>query len=306
MMAGDNCPEKTGIRGTAVLPYLARIYQQLYLQPGEEGEQWYPRIVQRGQDAPVLDLSHFRMNERDRIDEENTPAGIVQVITLHERADFEVFLQIMAHKCVPVPIPASQGAVILDGVINWQKIRQHQKEWDMSQGDDPLLFLKWDAEFKKFTSEKEHYKDVLIVLSTGPYSNVPASALSLSEEEWLERSYQIRRYHECTHFLCRKKYPDQISPVWDEVVADAVGITAAFGRFDLSMEERFFGIDEHGYIGGRLENYVDAEEERNTAARKIHSVLQRIEALYKAHQPAPFTLAMMLEEQQSVWWDAKE
>ena len=43
--------------------------------------------------------------------------------------------------------------------------------------------------------------------------------------------------------ICRKLYPDRIDAVWDELVANAGGIRAAFGRFDAKTEKIFLGIE---------------------------------------------------------------
>ena len=289
--------------GREVLPYLAEIYQQLYLKPGTEDAKFYPQIVLQGMDAPEQDLSHFQMDEKDRLELVETPAGQVMVVTLNVRADFEMFLYIVANKCQAYDIPATQGASILDGVINWQKICTHRENWFASKADGSDPFSDWPEEFERFTSVPANYKDALIILSTGPYSNIPAEAVGISEPEWLKYSYEIRKYHECTHFICRRKYPDQISPIWDEVMADAVGIAAAFGQFDPAMEEVFLGINESGYTGGRLENYVENREELDATARKIHEMLQKASKLYEEqHQPEPFDFAMLLEERQQEWW----
>ena len=37
----------------------------------------------------------------------------------------------------------------------------------------------------------------------------------------------------------------------------AVGLYAAFGRFDPEIEARFLGIQNGRHVGGRLENYTD-------------------------------------------------
>ena len=302
--------EKLLKSGKDVLPFLAQTYQQLYVEPGEAGELLYVQIVRKGQDAPVKDLSHFKMNEKDRLELVQMPVGQIMVITLYERTDFELFLQIMANKCVPCEVPATQGASILDGVVNWPRIHEHMKKWINEKNAEGQILPDRTEEFRRFTSERFNYQDALIILSTGPYSNIPASSLKMEEKEWLERSYTIRKYHECTHFFCRRKFPERISAVWDEVVADAVGITAAFGRFDPKMEEVFFGIHDHGYTGGRLENYVNEREDLDALAEKIHDVIDRIGELYQVSQRTlwkdgtfDFTeFAAMLEEKQSSWW----
>ena len=75
-----------------------------------------------------------------------------------------------------------------------------------------------------YTAVKENYLDRLVVLSRGPYSNVSASEAGCGEKEWLVLSDTIRRYHELTHVICRRLYPDDIDAVRDELIADAVGI----------------------------------------------------------------------------------
>ena len=119
----------------------------------------------------------------------------------------------------------------------------------------------WNAEFRRFTADKSNYQDTLIVLSAGPYSNVAAADAKMPEEEWLEKSIIIRQYHECTHVICRKRWPDKIDAVWDELVADAIGIYAAYGRFDAGLEEKGieFSLDEIRRLKERSNKYQNGE-----------------------------------------------
>ena len=289
--------------GKAVLPMLAEIYPQLNLRPGDESEAAYKQIVGYGEAAPTRDLSHFEGDERDSCALETTPAGEVQVITLHQRADFERFLQIMAYRCKAKEIPATQGASILDGVINWTKIRAHKAAFlAAGRSEDD-----WPAEFRSFTANKRNYTDALILLSDGPYSAVSAEKMGLAPECWLTYSHEIRKAHECTHFICRRLFPEKIDPVWDEIVADAVGLYAAFGRYDAETEALFLGVGKDGYVGGRLENYVSEEgEERqktlDLAAKKVYSVLCRLQdVIMSCGVTEPYPLAIRLEEEIECW-----
>ena len=281
----------------SILRPLAEIYPQLYLTPGEEGAKLYQEIVRKGADAPEHSLDHFRGSSRDEITTEKTPAGDVLAVTLGDRQDFELFLQIMGNRCTPAEIPATQGASILDGVINWTKIRKHRQEY-LAAGGNPMA---WGEEFRRFTAEPRNFKDALIVLSTGPYSAVGAEKAGMAEEEWLAASLRIRKAHECTHFICRRMFPDKINAVWDELVADAVGLYAAFGRYDLRLAELFLGIHENGYTGGRLENYA-GEENLNDLARKAHRTLVHLEQVIRGEgETDPWALAVRLENEIAVW-----
>lgn len=289
--------------GRAAMERLAETYQQLYLRPGEEGAKEYSQIVRNGAEAQNKDLSHFVCSEEDRLSLEDTPAGGLQVLWLHDRGDFELFIKIMAKKCVPGEVPATQGAAILDGLINWPKIHRHQEEFMAQEREKGNPSPDWPAEFRRFTLVKSNFKDALIVLSNGPYSNIPAEKVGMSEKEWIERSYIIRKTHECTHFICRRLYPEKINAIWDELVADAAGIYAAFGSFRLDMEEIFLGITEGRYTGGRLQNYA-GEKSTEELAELVHKTLLSFERVF-AEQPfdTPFRAALALEERKEALWD---
>ena len=295
------------LQGRSVIETLADTYRQLFLAPGEDGQQKYPDIVQKGEDPDSRDLSHFITSEDDSLTWEETPAGTVPVVTLAERADFVTFLRIMGNRCAMTEIPGTQGASILDGVINWRKIDRHKEEFfrnAMEQGD---VSPDWKTEFLNFTKDRQNFKDALIVLSKGPYSAVPASRLDLSEEEWISLSGTIRRAHECTHFICRRLYPEKKHAVWDELVADAVGIYAAFGRFDEKMEKLFLGITDGHYTGGRLANYVKADTEEKKSRMleelsvRISAVLRAFSVILSAHPGiTPYEYAILLEENMEI------
>lgn len=241
---------------------LAEIYPQLYLDPDREDIERYRSIVLKGDRPDTTDLSHFRMDERDRLETVDTPAGPVVVVSLFDRHDFEVFVRdMMAAKEGPDrAVPLTMGASTLYA-FNWQRIHAHMEAYEKQQkaqgNDEPDM----NAEFRRFTADKENYIDCLIVLSRGPYSNVSADEAGMGEEEWLDVSHDIRLHHECTHVICRKLYPDMIDAVWDELVADATGLYAALGSLDEGLERKFLGIGtDDRYCGGRLENYVPRSE----------------------------------------------
>ncbi len=280
--------------GKQVLPYLAQRFQQLYLKPEPEGNPLYRSVVLAGEDAPSQDLSHFVMDERDSCVLLDTPAGSVRAVTLHQRSDFETALNCIAMKTRVTEIPATQGASILDGVISWPKIKAHEEEYRKTADD-------WDEEFGRFTKDKKNYTEALILLSYGPYSAVKPEAVGYDPEAWNRYSDLIRRYHECTHFVCRRLFPDQIHAIWDELAADAAGILAAFGSYDRAMAEVFLGIEGEHYTKGRLENYVEDKdpEKLNQLAKEVHGILLNIETLLKENTVSDvFETVILLEEHQ--------
>lgn len=270
---------------TGVLNILAAEYPQLYLNPDTDAQETYRRVVLRGGEPGERSLCHYVGDQHDHMETVDTPAGPVRVVTLGNRRDFELVLRgLMAAKNGPkAAIPESQGAAMLT-VFNWPRIHAHL-----------ALFPEEEqaAEFKRFTSVKENYLDALVVLSRGPYSGVPAAA-GLSDSEWLDRSDTIRRFHELTHVICRRLYPDDIDAVRDELIADAVGLYAAFGCFDPETEKLFLGIKDGHYVGGRLENYTPEPEK---LADSVSAALDRMKNLIDARTDMePFAVIPVLME----------
>ena len=234
---------------------LSRRYPSLLLpiREGMKDSEQYKNAVLRGQQTEGR--PDFSLNEKDSLASFVTPAGAVDVLCLQERADFVHAIRALAYRCEPKPVPDSMGASSLSGLINWEKIRCHLEEYCASGGEDE------NAEFARFTSEKRNYLDCLIVLSSGPYSAVPAADMGLEEEEWLSRSLQIRKFHELTHFFSRHLYLENKDAVRDEILADLIGIVSAFGFYDDAAARRFLGLENEAYReGGRLQNYCSAEE----------------------------------------------
>ena len=253
---------------TSVLAHLASEYPQLYLNPDTDSQEAYRRVVLQGEEPVNKSLNHYQGDPGDREELMETSAGSVRVVTLGNRKDFELALRsLMAAKDGPLtPIPESQGAAMLT-LFNWPRIHAHL-----------ALFPEEEraAEFKRFTAVRENYVDMLVVLSRGPYSHVPAAAVGETEEEWLGHSDTIRRFHELTHVICRRLYPGDVAPIRDELAADAVGLTAAYGRFDPEKEKLFLGIRDGRYIGGRLGNYTDIPE---ALVGAVCAALERIRAM---------------------------
>lgn len=135
----------------------------------------------------------FSSNEHDFLETVNTIVCDVEILMMYVREDFDHIIKAIAYKGEPIDIPSSIGAMAIFGLNNWEKVR----------------------------AGLENYKDSLIVLSSGNYSNVTSKDIfevtdgdiSLSDDEWIEKSIVIRKYHELTHFVMRKKYPNDIDLV---------------------------------------------------------------------------------------------
>lgn len=219
-----------------ILYTLARRYPAIYL-PIEEGiskSEEYRNTCLKGQESKREIL--FSFNKKDRLETFNTPVGDVEILTMYDRDDFVHMARALGSKAEPVNIPDSTGAMALFGLNNWDKVR----------------------------AGLDDYKDSFILLSSGYYSNVSNddikkvtnNEIDLTSEEWIEKSVIIRKYHELTHFVMRKTYPDDVNPIRDEIIADIVGLECAFKKLDIRVLKLFLGLENKEYRkGARLENY---------------------------------------------------
>lgn len=144
--------------------------------------------------------------------------------------------------------------------------------YDSVAGEIPVIKIKDSADFENLVTNLVYkgkrpenigstgasfvfgQKTRFIILSAKPYSNVSAKTMGLGEEEWLEKSMQIRLEHECTHFFTKKHFGTAQNHLHDELVADFFGIVVAFGFYKAEYFEYFMGIK--GNEGSRLSLYI--------------------------------------------------
>lgn len=262
---------------THIITTLSRRYPQLLLPIGKgiRDSEEYQNAVLRGK--PITGMPEFSYSPLDRLSLEQTPAGAVEVLYLADRNDFEHALRALAYRCEAVAILPSVGASTVGGLINWEKIRSHQQEYLAGGGKN------WSEEFRRFTAERRNYQDTLILLSGGEYSAVSAEELNLEGEAWRAKSLCIRKYHELSHFVCRMLFPEDIDTIRDEILADLIGIVAAFQHYDPALARRFLGIQTDGVrADGRLRHYVE-EHELAAACEEAERRINEYEKRTKNH-----------------------
>ena len=257
-------------RGGEALAVLAKRFPQLYVAPAEGAQTAHRLAAGRGIAPAGADLGHFVTSPEDELREVDTPAGPVEVVFLQNRSDFETFLQIVGHKAEPVPIARTVGAITYRGIADWGKVAVAHAAYVAAGGDD------WPNEFARLARQPGAFRAEIVVISEGPYSNVPANQTPYDEERWLRISREIRLHHECAHVVCRRTMPDDVLPVWDEVTADVVGLLCAIGRYDAALAARFLGVAPDGYAGGRLAEYLSDEQ-----AQRIDEVAAEVGVVCK-------------------------
>lgn len=205
-------------------------------------------------------------------------AGKIPIITVPDQDDFVKILQCLLYKNNPIHIPKSMGAVLINGLNNWQKIAALKNHWLVNNTAE-----NWGKEFyMNVLPNYSLYKDKLIILSTKPYSNVAAKQLGLNESEWLSYSISIREQHECTHLYTLKKFGTASNNLHDELIADYIGIVKTIGTYNKSWMLQFMGLENYPEYrqGARLENYIAdnnlSDEDFKHAVKMIKMAIENI------------------------------
>lgn len=191
----------------------------------------------------------------------DSPAGRIPVILARGRNEFAALLRALSRRNEPVPVPDSQGAIMISGYNNWERIREQQRR------GEPL---------DRILARKESYQDRFILLSDGPYSAVPAADLGLEDAEWRRISLEIRRDHECVHYFTRRLFGSMRNNVLDELIADYAGLVAATGTFRAAWFLRFLGLEDHRRYrpGGRLDLYRGDPPLSDGAFHSLHALIR--------------------------------
>jgi hypothetical protein len=185
-----------------------------------------------------------------------TIAGHVPLIIVGHRPDFVKLVQAFSERNEPRVVLDSMGACIVKGLNNWSRIHVLRDQWKRAAGADGTD-EGWAAEFQRLIPRKELYQDRFIILSRGPYSAIAAREVGMEEGEWLDRSLAIRREHELTHYFTYRAFGTIRNNVFDELIADFVGLACAFGQYRSDFALRFLGLEAYPAFrpGGRLEVY---------------------------------------------------
>lgn len=267
-------------------------YPQLGITPrkGMAEEKEYIDLVRRGY-LPEVTKNPFHMSEEDRYDIMETPAGQVEVFFIKCRKDFSRAVKILAYRGEREEIPSTMGAMTIWGINNWRKINTHKSKYMKEGGKD------WAKEFSEFTKVKQNYQDIIILVSEGDYSALPAERTEFGDKEWKQLSRTIRTYHELAHIVSRKLFPEQKDALRDEILADCIGLTKALGVYDMKLALDFMGIQKDGkYTGGRLENYLPEDAEPAEFALVVKDKIEELErALYNTPKE-PFERLIYLEK----------
>lgn len=217
-----------------------------------------------------------------------TPAGKIPVLIAHKRKDFVNLLQALALRNEPRPVPSSQGAVMIAGYNNWDRIRRVKAQIQREYGKKFSKAI-WLKTFRELIPQKDLYQDKFILLSREYYSGVSPEQIGLDEEEWREKSLLIRLEHECAHYVTKRFFGSMRNNLLDELIADCAGIVATTGYFNAEWFLTFMGLERYPAYreGGRLQNYRGTPPLSNEAfkalQRLVYHAAKNIEAVTRRY-----------------------
>jgi len=261
----------------------------LGVKNGTKDSKAYKDIVLKGKMSAKLSLP-IELDGNEELIKVDTPIGETEVLYLPNRQVFEYFVKVLAYRNEDEPIPKTTGAIYISGLNNWRKIEKHEKEYLKNHSQE-----EWDEEFDRFVKIKSNYQSVVLLISKGYYSALEPSIAGYDEKNWLELSKKIRIYHEITHQISRRLYPDHKDAIRDEVIADCIGIIGALGYYDKELHKKVLGIIKDEYVSGsRLENYVE-KEELDRAISYAKELIDKLEPICTNKQIKPFDLLLQIE-----------
>ena len=225
-------------------------------------------------------------------------AGLIPLLITGNRDDFVTLVQALTRKNEPDAVPDAMGACVVAGFNNWSRVHEHRAVWarDHDARD-------WPAEFQQLILRKADYQDRFILLSDGPYSNIPARELGLADTEWQQLSLIIRREHECAHYFTRRLFGSMRNHLLDELIADYMGLVAAIGRCRADWFLRFMGLEAfpHYRPAGRLATYRGQPPLSDGAFRILQALvkdaaenLEQFDQAHRAELSSPVGQAIIL------------
>ena len=249
------------------------------IQKGISETAFYRSATRKGilpQNIPEATGLQLKHPERFRFHIRNTLAGRIPILITGHRDDFVSVLRALTRKNEPEKIPSATGAMMVSGYNNWDRVHTLKAGWKNDHPED-AEGLGWSLAFQEIRRNKHLYQDKFILLSDGPYSDVAARDLGLSNDRWKEISLTIRREHECTHYVTKTLLGSMQNRLLDELIADYMGLVAGVGRFRADWFLRFMGLE--GFpryrAGGRLENYRGDPPLTENAFRLLGTLVEK-------------------------------
>ena len=235
---------------------------QLWITPHPDAakSEAYKRLVLRGESPNASDQAmapSLQDPEGLTISLAAHPCGSIPVLEFRHHDDFVLVVRCLAHRCASSTIQPTVHAQAVAGLIHWGLIRELGRD----------------------------QRAQLLILHRAPYSSLSSSVVpgQLSEEEWIERSRCWRLEHELTHIACKRLVGEMRINLFDELIADALGMLAAMGWFNAELFRLGLGCSDAGDLrdDARAHVYLQelATDHHRDACRMVMQRARELEAM---------------------------
>ena len=220
---------------------------QLWIMPreGASSSEVYKRLVLKGEVPNPSDRdSALHLNDPGGfvVSLVDHPCGTFPVIDINDQIDFLNVVRCLAYKCELESIQESVHAQAVSGLIHWGLIKMINKN-ERSQ---------------------------LIILHNAPYSSLQESVVPgrPTWNQWLLLSRRWRLEHELTHLATKLLAGEMRLNLFDELIADTLGMLFAIDTFSADLFIKGLGINVDGNLneGGRCHTYIKQLEQKDSQA----------------------------------------
>ena len=234
--------------GSDVFSYLQTKLPQLNIpiRSGMSSTAAYRRVTRRGEVFRRDDFGGcltLETPDKLRLLIREHPAGALPVLTTPNRKDFVTLMCALGGRSEPRALSATVNAQLISGLNNWDRVSRYRKDWQQSK--DRRLTGDWTAEMRRVIStEPNRFRDKIVLVTDSPYSDVAPSELKLdiTDSEWRKCSMNLRLEHEFTHYATMRLWGTMRTNLFDELLADFMGMTHALGHFSKDTFSRFLGL----------------------------------------------------------------
>mgnify|MGYP006153614287 CR=1 FL=1 len=175
-------------------------------------------------------------------------AGSLPVLTMRDRDLFEMLFRVLGFKGEPIDIAPSVHALLVVGLPNPGRLVATREAWERGElADDPLVTgcSTWGEAIGALDrGDPARFRDRILLVHEGPYASLAAEdvGVGLTESEWAVQSEIIRQEHEFAHYATRRLFGSMRFNLHDELIADCMGFTKAFGAFDAELFLNALGV----------------------------------------------------------------
>ncbi len=258
---------------------LERRYPKLLLpvEKGMSATELYRDVVSRGKVYRNSD-NLFITTDKDFMMHLDTRSEQIELIYLHNRADYERFIQVMAYRCEPVQIPDKSNIFVLNEVTNWDKIREYKKEYVRLGGNE------WEKELDAFMSNRKNYTETIIVC--GPKSGeVPGyPEYSPDSIENIQFNAKIRLFQQLSSYLSSKNNLKSSDKLTNRLINDSVALILTTGQYDKDIAMSMVNIKDGECLDtDKLQKYITEGESIETLVCKTVNLVSQFGDIFGSY-----------------------